>query len=136
MSGTIGIATVWPGGEREAQHEIERIGFGTRVLTFRSATFLRGKRYVRLRPLFPGYVVPALGPGWGAINDIEGVMVLADANGAPRRVSERDETRLNELERHCLFGDFNKVDYRRANGQFERKQRKRKPRRSKRARGR
>jgi hypothetical protein len=132
----IGIATVWPGGEREAQHEIERAGFGTRVLSFRSATFLRGKRYVRLRPLFPGYVVPALGPGWGAINEIEGVMVLTDANGAPRRVSGRDEARLNELERHCLFGDFNKVEARRANGQFSEHKRRRKPRRSKRARDR
>jgi hypothetical protein len=131
MNDILGLATVRPAAEVKARDEIERAGFGTRVLSYRSAFYRKGKRYVRVRPLIPGYVMPALGPGWGAINDIEGVKVLADANGAPLRICGRDADRLNELERHCLFGDFNKVEYRSGDG-ANRKPRRRRPRKSKR----
>lgn len=128
MTDFLGVCAVHPGTERRAQRDIERAGFGTRVPSYRVSSWRHGRRVVQLRPLFPGYVFPALGRGWGELTAIDGVTVLTNA-GEPLRICGRDEERLAELERHCMLGDFNRAQYRTTG---EARRRKRKPRRSKR----
>lgn len=138
MDNYLGVCVVRGGSEREAQADIERAGFGTRVPAFRMAYDRQGRRQVQIRPLFAGYVFTYLEPGYGALDEIDGVTVLK-ISGAPMRITGKDEERLAELERHCLLGDFNRVKYRSPDGRFAKKQfiqkkRRRRPRPGKRLR--
>lgn len=133
---TLGICAVRSGSERQAQRDIERAGFGTRIPSFRVAFNRHGGQHVQLRPLFPGMVFTYLEPGYGDLDEIEGVRVLKIA-GQPLRIRGADGEELNRLERRCLFGDFNKVRVqpnRNGFGQFKQRKRRRRPRPGKRLR--
>lgn len=132
---TLGICAVRSGSERQAQRDIERAGFGTRLPSFRVAFNRHGSQHVQLRPLFPGMVFTYLEPGYGDLDEIEGVRVLKIA-GQPLWIRGIDAEELNRLERHCLLGDFNKVKAQPRNGygQFKQRRRRRRPRPGKRLR--
>lgn len=104
---TLGICAVRSGSERQAQRDIERAGFGTRNPTYRVGFNRLGNRHVQLRSLFPGMVFADLQPGYGALDELEGVRVLK-IGGKPLIIKGKDEERLARLELHGLLGDFNK----------------------------
>lgn len=128
----LGICAVSASTQRRAQLDIERAGFGTRVPSFRVA-FKRQGEQVQVRALFPGLVFTYLRPGYGVLNDIDGVRVLQNGD-QPLRIVGNDEEKLNKLELDCLLGEFNKVQIRNAAGRYvsseipvsRRKQKKRK----------
>lgn len=130
MDDFLGICAVRSGSEREAREEIERLGYGVRMLTYRASVYRRGRRYVQVRPLMPGYLFPRLRAGWGEISEIDGVKVLTLAE-KPLCVSSGDADRLDALERHCILGDFNKVQHQPSSGRTKQKKRRRRPRRGK-----
>lgn len=110
----LGICVVQSGSERRAQRDIERAGFGTRVPSFRVTI---GNQPARIRSLFPGMVFTYLTPGYGDLNEIEGVRVLTNNQG-PLRLVGADAKRLDEIERDCLFGNHNRVKARNSAGRF------------------
>lgn len=125
---TLGVCAVDPRTEQDARERIERAGFGTRVPTYRVSSYWRGKQHTRVQPLFPGYVFTYLEDGWGMLSEIEGVRPIYRL-GNPSLCSPKDEEELLRLEKHCLLGDFNKVQAqpRSPAGRFKR-QKKRRPR--------
>lgn len=118
MSEHLGICAVRGGLERKAQQDIERAGFGTRLPSFRVASTRHGRRQIALRPLFSGYVFTYLSPGYGALDEIEGVRLLRSEAHDPLVIEGRDEDKLARLELDCLVGDYNCVKHRNAAGQF------------------
>lgn len=126
MADYLGICAVRSGSERQAQRDIERAGFGTRVPCYRTAYGRQDKQQIRITPLFPGMVFTYLGSGYGALDELEGVRILRN-NGQPLRLVGHDEERLSEIELGCLVGQFNKDHQRNAAGQFVR-YKKRRPR--------
>jgi hypothetical protein len=93
-----------------------------------------GKPCSREYPLLPGYGFFHTAPfGWGDVAMIDGVCrVLSDGAGNAKRVSDGDMARL--VLEHAT-GLHNRIEVQRAaDGQFSRKKRYRRPRRSKRAR--
>lgn len=117
MDESLGICAVYAGAQKRAQRDIERAGFGTRMPSFRVAFDRQGQRQVQVRPLFPGLVFTYLGPGYGVLDDIEGVRVLKNG-GQPLIIKGADEDRLGKLELDCLLGEFNKVRFRNVAGRF------------------
>jgi len=109
----LGICAVRSGRERKSQEEIERAGFGTRLLSFRVVT---GDRQSE-RALFPGLVFTYLDAGYGVLDEIEGVRVLRN-QGQPLRVFGPDEDRLAAIELGCLMGEFNRVQARNTAGRY------------------
>jgi transcription antitermination factor NusG len=110
----LAVCVTVPGAEERAQRSIEHNGFGTRTLTYRSNFYRLGKRQVLRRPLFPGYVFPELGDGWGMITGTEGVQLVLMSNGKPMGIVGKDAERLANLELRCLMGEFSKRLYRSA----------------------
>lgn len=117
MSEFLGICTVSASARFRAQRDIERAGFGTRVPSFRVSFDRQGNSRVQVRPLFPGLIFTYLGPGYGVLDEIEGVHVLSNG-GHPLRIVGRDEERLAQIELGCLMGEFNKVQTRNTAGRY------------------
>lgn len=113
---TLGICAVRSGSERQAQRDIERAGYGTRIPSFRVTFNRNGIDHVRVRALFPGMVFTYLDQGDGDLDAIEGIRLLRNGERL-LLIRGKDEEELNRLERHCLLGDFNKVSRNKA-GQF------------------
>lgn len=113
QSEILGVCAVKSGSERKLREDIERAGFGTRLLSFRVTT---GDRCTE-RSLIPGLVFTYLKPGYGVLDEIDGVRVLR-TGGLPIRIFGRDEERLDTLELGCLMGEFNRVKARNAAGRF------------------
>jgi hypothetical protein len=109
----LGICAVQSGLERKLQRDIERLGFGTRLPSYRVTV---GDQ-TRFRSLFPGLVFTVLAPGWGDLNDLEGVRVLTNECG-PLLLRSADEEKLNRIELDCLLGEFNRVQARNSAGRF------------------
>lgn len=110
----LGICAVQSGSERRAQRDIERAGFGTRLPSYRVSV---GDQPARIRPLFPGMIFADLAPGYGSLNEIEGVRILANAQG-PLRLYGADAERFDQIELACLMGEFNRIQFRNPAGRF------------------
>jgi transcription antitermination factor NusG len=128
-----------PGAERDALREIEDLGIGALLPSYRKVVYRSGRSRLVHRPIFPGYVfaaLPANGAGMGEIADLEVISSVLASNRKPRRIMGREAERFNAMALSCLLGDFNVTEHRAANGRFMPKVSKRslKPRRGKRLR--